>query len=83
MVEVKLCSAEKRESMPVFRASSALTAYLWRRRRDLPIWLARRSVGVGLLGVLSFCCGASVIPEAGSGVVDEISWVDGSEFGLE
>ena len=48
------------------------------KRRVFLIWVARRSVGEGFFGVVALSSwGLSVIPEAGTGVVAEISWVEG------
>jgi hypothetical protein len=79
MVEVKVCSALMKRSMPAFTVSSALTAYEWAKSRVFLIWPASLSVGVGLFGVsLLSLEGFSVIPEAGSGVVAAMVWVEGS-----
>ena len=76
MVEVKVCSALMKRSMPAFRASSARTACACAKRRVLRTWLARRSVGVGFFGVASLE-GWSVRPEAGEGVVAAMACEEG------
>jgi len=81
IVEVKLCSADMKRSIPPLTASSAPTAHRCNKRRPRLISLESLSVGDGRRGVVveGSSCGLSVMPDAGSGVVDAISRMEGME----
>lgn len=84
MVEVKLCSAAMKRERLELRASSARTAWEWRKRRDCLICAARRAVGPLERREGDdeerdcSSCGLSVMPLAGGGVVALMSRVEGS-----
>jgi hypothetical protein len=76
-VDVNVCSASMKRLSALFTESSALTAYLCAKSREILICSANRAVGAGDRRAFSDS-GFSVNPEAGGGVVAATSRDEGS-----